>query len=283
MLLASDLPTLRCPSCQDSLVYQGTYLELVIKDGVLICKTCEQAWHCENDLPRLMTEDTGGSYSPRRARLATLLPSFRDPFVKFGLPLLQMGGTECTVRSGLLQTLDLDGLTARDDDTPIRLLEVGVGTGGNLAKVKNSLPEGLFTEIWASDHRPGMLAECRLRLGEQLVDEDPIRVIMAAPTCLPFDDATFDRVFEFGSLIGFEDAALVLAEMARVTRSGGQVTMVEPILSSDANGWQRQGFSFFTLGDTDTPALTSMVPGDALDIRCEQISPFYQALSFRVA
>src|SRR6185312_1431063 len=68
-------------------------------------------------------------------------------------------------------------------------------------------------------------------------------------TALPFDDASFDRAFSFGSMEHFPNVAAGFAELARVLRPGGlAVTVVpnfyvrtaQPVEHRDtADGWRR--------------------------------------------
>ena len=88
-----------------------------------------------------------------------------------------------------------------------RVLEVGCGTGLILHRVA-----ALTDHAYGFDISKGML----LKAGER-----GLHAVQASATHLPFEDGAFDLVYSFKVLAHVQDIDRALAEMARVTRSGG--------------------------------------------------------------
>jgi histidine triad (HIT) family protein len=94
------------------------------------------------------------------------------------------------------------------------LLEVGCGAGGAAVDLFRLLPEDAQMEV--CDLSLQMLALARERL------DDRITVMEADAQELPYDDATFDRLFSNLSLMIVPDPARALAEAARVLKPGAR-------------------------------------------------------------
>jgi SAM-dependent methyltransferase len=75
-------------------------------------------------------------------------------------------------------------------------------------------------EIIAADLSPGYLERAQRRRGQ-------VRFVQADASQLPFADGTFDLVWCAQSLITLPDPAAALREMARVTRRGGVIAVLE--------------------------------------------------------
>ncbi len=91
------------------------------------------------------------------------------------------------------------------------VLEAGCGTGlilGRLAKHADS--------AWGVDLSPGMVRVAKQR---------GLRVVLGSVTDLPFADESFDLVCSFKVLAHVPDIGRALAEIARVTKPGGQMVL----------------------------------------------------------
>jgi ubiquinone/menaquinone biosynthesis C-methylase UbiE len=120
---------------------------------------------------------------------------------------------------GRTRTAAVDALRLSAGDA---VLDVGCGTGdvavGLLPLVH---PGGRVVGIDAS---AAMVAEARRRTeGRGL----PVEFEVADAQNLPFDDGTFDACRSERVLVHVPEAGRALAEMARVTRPGGRVTVVD--------------------------------------------------------
>lgn len=92
-----------------------------------------------------------------------------------------------------------------------KVLEAGCGTGlilGRLAQHADS--------AWGVDLSPGMV---------KLAKQRGLRVVLGSVTDLPFADESFDLVCSFKVLAHVPDIGRALAEIARVTRPGGQMVL----------------------------------------------------------
>ncbi|MGH7543928.1 MAG: class I SAM-dependent methyltransferase [Gemmatimonadota bacterium] len=98
------------------------------------------------------------------------------------------------------------------------VLDVGCGTGELLAAVAERAPG---TSLAGVDLSPGMLAVARRKLGGRatLVAGDAGR--------LPFPDRCFDQVLSSSALHYWPDPGAGLAEIDRVTKPGGRVTITD--------------------------------------------------------
>jgi len=103
------------------------------------------------------------------------------------------------------------------------VLEVAAGT----ALFGRAIAERVAA-IVAVDLTPEMLRE-----GKAAADADGIGNLVfqvGDATSLPFLDASFDRTISRLSIHHFDDASVPLAEMVRVTRPGGTVTVIDMVV-----------------------------------------------------
>ncbi len=92
-----------------------------------------------------------------------------------------------------------------------RVLEVGCGTGLILGRLAQHAARACGVDL-----SPGMLRAAHRR---------GLQVALASATRLPFPDASFDLVCSFKVLAHVPDIKGALAEIARVTRPGGQLVL----------------------------------------------------------
>ena len=107
----------------------------------------------------------------------------------------------------------LDHLPAGRD---LRILEVGIGEGDNLALLPTDW------EIHGADIARTRLEACLARFSTMRG-----RLAWAEAEHLPHADASFDACFTVGGFNYFGDHAAALAEMRRVTRPGGVVVVAD--------------------------------------------------------
>lgn len=103
-----------------------------------------------------------------------------------------------------------------------RVLEVGVGTGRGMAYYR---PELAVTAI---DFSPRMLAQARQRAAREQITVDLREADVQA---LPFPDASFDTVIATCVFCSVPDPILGLRELRRVLVLGGQLLLLEHVLS----------------------------------------------------
>ncbi|MCB9538155.1 MAG: methyltransferase domain-containing protein [Myxococcales bacterium] len=266
---------LRCPDCgHDGLRWPAGA-------DALDCAGCATEWSVVDGLPKLYRDAALGRVDRMMRRIYDGLPSLHDPLVRVALPLLQgRHENEHAVREAALDRLRLDGLAA-PADRPLRVLEVGVGTGANLPRLRARLPAAPV-EVWGLDYSIGMLRRCRRRCRRH-PSLGQTRLLLGDAHALPFADHFFDRVFHIGAINGFEDPAAALAEMARVARPGTPIVVVDERLdpSRDTGLLRRLGFRAVTFYDPAPACPRDAVPAGAADVRDEQISRCFYCLSFR--
>src|SRR5216110_1387856 len=135
------------------------------------------------------------------------------------------------------------------------VLEIGAGTGANLAHYDESIESLVFTEP-----EPAMLRRLQRKAREQVTQAE---VVQAPAEDLPFEDASFDTVVSTLVLCGVDDQARSLREIRRVLRPGGRLLFLEHVRSDDPGLAHMQdrknGLNRFVAGcDCNRPTLRSI-------------------------
>lgn len=100
-------------------------------------------------------------------------------------------------------------------------LDVGCGPGSDLAGMRERVgPEGRTIGV---DRNPEMCAEARRRLGFP-----DVRIMCADAHALPLSDGSVDRARAERVLMHVADPARALADLRRVVRQNGLITLAEP-------------------------------------------------------
>jgi len=284
-LRPTEINQVVCPRCHGGLRYSGLLRDGHLHEGELFCLRCGSAWGVEDGLCRLFTEEQVVGTDRMMRFIYNYFAHLHNLSVATLLPLFQMGSpnsTESAFRNGYMPRLELSALRPKADGSPIRILEVGVGTGANLPLVRRDLPRGLPVEIWGVDLSPGMLGVLRETLRRQ--GDNEVRLLMADAHVLPFSDHSFDRVFHVGGINGFHDPAAALAEMARVAVPGTPIVVADEQLdhSQKPNCYHQAMFKMVTWYDINPHAPVDALPKGAIDVRAEQLSLFLYSLSFRM-
>lgn len=107
---------------------------------------------------------------------------------------------------------------------PIRALDVGTGFGRNAVYLARHLPRG--SHIWSVDP-----SEDSLKMGEEAVQKaglsDHVSLVPGAAERLPFADREFHLTMGVMIFHHLVEVAPALHEMARVTRPGGKLLLVD--------------------------------------------------------
>jgi len=116
-----------------------------------------------------------------------------------------------------------------------RTLELGAGTGLNLAHY----PEGV-TELVLTEPDTYMARRLRERLDGEPRGGRATEVVEAPAETLPFEPASFDTVVSTLCLCTVDDPEAVIAEVERVLKPGGRFLYVEHVRSDSPRlaGWQ---------------------------------------------
>ena len=102
-----------------------------------------------------------------------------------------------------------------------RVVEIGAGTGLNVAHYPDAVDELIITEP-----EPGMRRKLARRVDPQ------VRIIDAPAERLPFAEASVDTVVSTLVLCTVDDAESALREIARVLRPDGQLLFIEHVRAS---------------------------------------------------
>ena len=116
-----------------------------------------------------------------------------------------------------------------------RVLEIGCGRGVGLGALSAALRPSLLVGL---DVDAALLGEARQRLAANAV---PARLELGDARALPFGDASFDLVIDFGTCYHIADASAALRQIVRVLSPGG--LFVSETVSSQllSHPWRTRG------------------------------------------
>ena len=278
-LTPDDVARLRCPGCRGALRWRGEVQGEALHQGDLSCAGCAAVWPVVAGLPRLYREELVRGNDRLLRVIYDALPSLHDPLTTALTPLLA-GITEHAGREHILDRMDLAPL-APPEGRALRILEVGIGGGANLAYLRRRLG-GRRAEIWGIDLSLGMLGECRKLVARE--GHEGVRLLAADGHALPFPDGSFDRVINVGGIGGYRDPRAALAEMARVAVRGSPIVLLDEQLDRG----RRQGllyravFRALTFYEPDPKSPRALLPEGAEGVIDEQPSRCYYCLTFRM-
>jgi len=109
-----------------------------------------------------------------------------------------------------------------------RTLELGAGTGLNLAHYTDAVTELVLTEP-----DPHMARRLRTRLEDERPAPGRVEVIEAPAERLPFEDQSFDTAVSTLVLCSVESPGGAAAEIARVLKPDGRLLYLEHVRSGD--------------------------------------------------
>ncbi len=122
-----------------------------------------------------------------------------------------------------------------------RVLELGVGTGSNLAFYPPHV-----TDVVGIDPHDAVLDRAERRVGRLEATnalDYRVRLQRADAARLPYDDASFDTVVAFLTLCTIPDLEAAARESYRVLRPDGRLLVLEHVKAEDGSGlarWQRR-------------------------------------------
>jgi ubiquinone/menaquinone biosynthesis C-methylase UbiE len=279
-LTADDLEALACPACLGTLAFEGREVRGRLVDGTLRCGACARVWAVHDGVARLLDDARVAGMDRLLRPVYDLIAPFHDLGVDYLLPILQFPDLGAT-RDRYVERLALDRLRPRADGRPLRVLEVGVGSGANLPLLEAVLPPELDVDVWGMDFSTGMLGQCRRNLARTPPRRRP-RLLLGDAHALPFRDHAFDRVFHVGAINGYHDRRQALAEMARVARPDTPIVVVDEGLdpTREHSLYHHLTFRALTLYDPDPRAPRAELPEGATDVEVTAVSRFYYCLRF---
>jgi SAM-dependent methyltransferase len=281
VLLRDDVRWLRCTECQHALAFRGSVKGARLGQGVLGCKGCDVRFRVDRGIARLYAEERVRGTDRLLRVMYDGLPAVHDPLVRLSFPIA-VGESEEVSRSRYLERIALDALRAPRGRAPLRILEVGIGTGSNVPLIRQRVPRGVPIQIWGVDLSLGMLGQLEKRM--RFLDDSETRYLAADAHALPFPAAFFDRVLHVGAINGYRDPATALSEMARVARPGTPIVVVDERLDPDRRHGllHRLFFKLMTIYDRDPHAPVEHLPAGATRVTVDQLGRFFYCLTFRM-
>ena len=113
------------------------------------------------------------------------------------------------------------------------ILEVGAGTGMSFAHY------GAEARVTATDYSPHMVKRAERKTTQS---DAEVRVQQANVEKLPFDDQQFDHTVSTLLFCSVDDPAAGLAEIRRVTKTGGSVRFLEHVRADAGKARRVQGW-----------------------------------------
>jgi ubiquinone/menaquinone biosynthesis C-methylase UbiE len=149
-------------------------------------------------------------------------------------------------------------------DASGRTLELGAGTGLNLAHYTDAV-----TELVLAEPDPNMAKRLRERLAEDSTAAGNPSVIGTPAEHLPFDDGSFDTVVASLVLCTVDDPDHAMSEIRRVLVEGGKLLFLEHVRSSSGRlaRWQdrlQRPWGFFSGGCHPNRATGDLLAGAGL-------------------
>ncbi len=231
----STLESLCCPDCKSGLILQDESGDEILESGSLFCSTCERIYTISEGMPQFISLEELDGLNRRFARFYKRYSRFENFFNR--LSFLTMG-RERKMRSQVLDRLELEGG---------RILEVSVGSGGNL---KYLFESSGVDEVYGLDISPDQLMYARQLVERQ---EWPVELFLGMAEALPFKDDTFENVFHIGGINFFSDKKSAIEEMIRVAKPGSRI-----VIADESEHVARTAAKFLRL--------SRYVPGGKVDI-----------------
>ena len=205
----STLELLCCPNCRTELAFRHEPGNTSEEEGELLCSRCGKSYTIKNGIGRFIDLPELEGLNQRFAR-------FYNKWSRFGavfdwLSFLPMGG-ERKARTEILQRLELNNG---------RVLEVSIGSGGNLPYLFESLKVG---DIYGLDISATQLTNCRRLITKR---GWPVELFLGKAEELPFRSDSFDSVFHIGGINFFSEKKKAIDEMVRVARPGRKIVIAD--------------------------------------------------------
>lgn len=277
------LALLRCPFGHGRLLERDEGGTIVLN-----CECCQLNWIFSDGLPCLYREREVRPLDRLMRVFYDGLPSLHDPATRYLLPLMDWGSSEALARRRIAERLSLGELAQSRPQNPVRILEVGIGTGVNIPWIEAALfacPADFPLEIWGVDLSRGMLSACQKNIKKDIKkNRFPVYLALSDVHALPFEDAQFDRVFHVGAMNSFGDPRRALREMARVAKPRTPIVIVDEQLDQTRPNslWTRLCFRALTFYDRDPHCPTELLPEGAAHVQSEQITRFFYCLRFQM-
>jgi ubiquinone/menaquinone biosynthesis C-methylase UbiE/uncharacterized protein YbaR (Trm112 family) len=250
----SALELMCCPGCHSVLSLENGHGDESVDEGTLLCSNCERSYPIKDGIPHFIeTEDLEGP-NRRFARGYNWFSWLYPLFTKLGF--LGFGG-ERKARKAVLDRLELSGG---------RLLEVSIGTGGNLPFLFET---GRVGEVYGLDISAGQLARCQGLVAKR---GWPVDLFLGKAEVLPFKTGAFDSVLHIGGINFFSGKKQAIDEMIRVARPGTRIVIADESEKIARNLYRLSGLFRRHRGEEiDLAVPVHLVPKTMEDVRVNGI------------
>jgi len=205
----TTLELLCCPDCRAPLHLRDERGDGTVEEGSLCCSSCRTGFPINNGTAHFISAEELAGRNRQFARFYDWFSRFEAlSFRVFSLP----AGGERKVRGEVLDRLDRDAG---------RILEVSVGSGGNLRYL---FERPALSHVCGLDISAGQLACCRKVVARQ---GWPVDLFLATAERIPFKSESFDCVFHVGGINFFSEKKKAIGEMIRVARPGSKIVIAD--------------------------------------------------------
>lgn len=152
----------------------------------------------------------------------------------------------------------------------LNILDISTGTGNSLYRHGWMTLPATYTGV---DLSATMLAQCQQFFAGKDI---PVDLVICDAISLPFNDASFDVVLNYGAVNGYGDIEKALKEMARVTKPGGLILFLDEQLYPSASFVEKAYFRLvLSSHNTIHHCPVEYLPGNVTQVQVHQIYEFY--------
>jgi len=263
-LSAETVSLLRHPQTREPLRYETNTTQSGCFQEWLLANESGERFPIEDGIPIFVQPNDVVGLNKKYRTFYQLSAPMYDFFVRLYGYL--WGGSEALWRQEFLRELEIN-----EGD---RVLEVSVGTGGNLRLIPQTV------EYFGLDLTRGMLKQCRRNLRRW---QRSATLFNGNAERLPFDDASFDVVFHVGGINFFNDQEAAIREMIRVAKPGAKILVVDETDDGIRQYEKMPGLGLLVRSERQAAkAPVDLVPPEMMDMNITLVSKgaFY-CLTFR--
>lgn len=214
---ASTLDIMQCPRCTGILKSKNEAVDGKLTEGGLVCTGCGALYAIRSGVVQFASKEQVKDIYPEMEEQGRTGARLYDVFLAHFLDIL---GVEAdAARAAYLDHIKLP--------PGARILDVGIGTGGNFVHLLQRLPD---LELFGVDISAEMLRQCRRKLAKL---DKAIDLTVGFAEHLPYQSNTFDAVMHVGAINEFKDPAAALTEMTRVAAPGAPIVVADEWLTEE--------------------------------------------------
>ena len=210
-----SLGLLCCPVCKAELSFNGKTENGVILEGSLRCEGCGHEYPVEDGIPRFIAAKELVGSNRKFERVYNWMSHLYDSdfFIASRVRRRFWPSGEEKARREVVERLEIA------DNS--KVLETGVGTGGNIPYVSG---KAHGAKVYGLDISTGMLKQCIKNLDKWELEAD---LFLGNAEELPFRDECFDVVFHLGGINFFTEKSRAIEEMIRVAKPGTRIVIAD--------------------------------------------------------